>query len=253
MKANMNFGENLLRLDSTEFLRRPFNFSQWDIEASVWLMYNLFFSPKSVYSYQRTKHQSARDDPSFLVFLCCGLMCTSTACAIFFAPDWSHVITIIFWTILVDFVLVGVVLSTLFWFVANNYLREKSATYSVEWGYSFDIHCNSFFPVFVLLYVVQFFFFFLNSTGYVSLFLSNTLYIVALGYYHYITFLGYTSLKFLTNTHWLLTPYVFCVFLYILTVVVLPLCGIYWNATAIIFNFYFGKVGIVNAPSPSSI
>eukprot|EP01126_Amoeba_proteus_P000091 TRINITY_DN1003_c0_g1_i1.p2 TRINITY_DN1003_c0_g1~~TRINITY_DN1003_c0_g1_i1.p2 ORF type:complete len:100 (-),score=17.25 TRINITY_DN1003_c0_g1_i1:110-409(-) len=63
----------------------------------------------------------------------------------------------------------------------------------------------------------------------------------------------FLALKFLTNTHWLLTPYVFCVFLYILTVVVLPLCGIYWNATAIIFNFYFGKVGIVNAPSPSSI
>ncbi len=27
----------------------------------------------------------------------------------------------------------------------------------VEWLYAFDVHCNGFFPLYVLLYVVQFF------------------------------------------------------------------------------------------------
>ena len=29
--------------------------------------------------------------------------------------------------------------------------------FQVEWMYAFDIHCNSFFPLFLLLYVLQFF------------------------------------------------------------------------------------------------
>ncbi|KAL2936313.1 Protein unc-50-like protein [Bienertia sinuspersici] len=44
-------------------------------------------------------------------------------------------------------------------FLTNNYLREEAPNsyvveQRVEWLYAFDVHCNSFFPLFVLLYVI---------------------------------------------------------------------------------------------------
>ena len=66
----------------------------------------------------------------------------------------------------------------------------------MEWAYSFDIHCNSFIPVFVILYLLQFFFMpiLLNANfSILSTILGNTMYFVALVYYTYITFLGYNG------------------------------------------------------------
>ncbi len=72
---------------------------------------------------------------------------------------------------------------------------------SVEWLYAFDVHCNSFFPVFLALYVVQFFLSpLLLLKGFVPNLLSIVLYSAALSYYHYTTFLGFNALPFLERT-----------------------------------------------------
>jgi hypothetical protein len=64
----------------------------------------------------------------------------------------------------------------------------------VEWLYSFDIHCNAFFPLFLILYVLQYFLLpFLLTEGFLPTLVSNSLYCVAFCYYHYITFLGYSG------------------------------------------------------------
>jgi len=71
---------------------------------------------------------------------------------------------------------------------------------SVEWLYAFDIHLNSFFPLWVLLYVLQFFLLIpilAYPTSFVSTFFANTLYLIAGIDYYYITFLGYTGTPFL--------------------------------------------------------
>ena len=86
--------------------------------------------------------------------------------------------------------------------------------------YTFDVHCNSFFPMFVLLYgnitqfskqnlrkrrlclwlivsscvatVVHYFLSpFLITHGFIPLLLSNLLFMVGASYYHYLNFLGY--------------------------------------------------------------
>ncbi|TXG68974.1 hypothetical protein EZV62_003909 [Acer yangbiense] len=50
--------------------------------------------------------------------------------------------------------------------------------------YSFDImNCNSFFPMFVMLYA--------HGHGFIPLLLSNLLFMVAGSYYHYLNLLGY--------------------------------------------------------------
>lgn len=46
----------------------------------------------------------------------------------------------------------------------------------------------------------------LNPTNFFAVFVGNTLYLSALTYYTYITFLGYNALPFLHNTELLLLP-----------------------------------------------
>lgn len=81
--------------------------------------------------------------------------------------------------------------------IANKFMkfqRVLNTEQDVEWLYAFDIHCNGFFPVFVLLGPVQFFLSpLLLKDNFMALLIGNTLYAFALCYYHYITFLGYTG------------------------------------------------------------
>jgi UNC-50 family len=68
----------------------------------------------------------------------------------------------------VDFALVGLFIATSAWFLAKRFLKGRRTVgvssdvisgvggEELEFGYCFDVHCNAFFPVFVLLYVVQY-------------------------------------------------------------------------------------------------
>lgn len=76
---------------------------------------------------------------------------------------------------------------------------------SVEWMYAFDVHCNSYFLVYLTLYVgnfviqscghlriVQYICLpLVISEGFIAAILSNTIYLVAVTAYFYSTFLGY--------------------------------------------------------------
>lgn len=81
--------------------------------------------------------------------------------------------------------------------IANRFLARASVystDQSVEWQYAFDIHCNAFMPVIVLLYLIQMVFMkILIKDVWICSALGNTLYMVAIVYYCYITFLGYNG------------------------------------------------------------
>lgn len=114
--------------------------------------------------------------------------------------------------VFIDFILVGLLVSTICWcvlgaedcdeidsgrFFANNVLTTRN-TYTteahIEWAYSFDVHCNAFFPLFCILYVIQFFLQpILVRDNWICLFIGNTLYLVAIVEYAYVTFLGYNG------------------------------------------------------------
>ena len=79
----------------------------------------------------------------------------------------------------------------------------------LEFGYCFDVGIRAFFPVYVLLFVVQFLLMpLLERHNPVSGFFANTLHLVALSYWTVIIFLGYNSLHFLHHTELLLAPLV---------------------------------------------
>lgn len=108
----------------------------------------------------------------------------------------------------------------------------------VEWGFCFDVHLNAFFPPLILLHFFQFFFyngidietlncivltshFFLTDIisheWFISRLLGNTFWLVAVLYYMYITFLGYSSLHILNRLHLLLTPLPLVLLIYIVS------------------------------------
>merc|ERR1712194_199316 len=108
------------------------------------------------------------------------------------------------------FLLSGAVIATACWFISNKYLRVQSfhgVEQRMEWMCAFDIHCNSFFPLFLVLYVAHYFLLpLLVGPTLLAALLSNALYATAICYYAYITSLGYSTLPFLERTELFLYP-----------------------------------------------
>ncbi|KAA0203537.1 hypothetical protein HAZT_HAZT006737 [Hyalella azteca] len=180
------------------FLRRLFKFRQMDFEFAAWQMVYLFTAPRKVFrnSYYRkqTKSQFARDDPAFLVLLCIWL--GGLGFGFVLSLGLKDLFVFLLYTVFVDTLLAGAVVATILWFLVNQYLVKPTCQdQDVEWGYSFDVHLNAYFPPLLILHFVMLFFYnvLLYDDTLLSVLLGNTLWLLALGYYIYITFLGYSS------------------------------------------------------------
>lgn len=198
----------------SEYLRRMLHYAQMDIDYTFAQMLYLCIAPRKVYqltSYRKqTKNQWARDDPAFVVVLIFFLSVVAIAYGIAFEAGGTNFIHILVRFVFIHFLLFGVVVSSVSWFVANNYMRAQSfhgVEQKMEWMYAFDIHCNSFFPFFLVLYVLHYLLLplLLQSTWLAATF-SNLLYAVATCYYLYIMSLGYSMLPFLERTEVILYP-----------------------------------------------
>jgi len=232
-------------------IRRIGQMDQMDFEAAFdQLMALVSMEPKRAYisSYYRkqTKNQWARDDPGFLVIQI-GLVALGNLfyAIIFESPSlWGYTWSI-FYGLIIDWLLIGVIAASICSFVANKYLRQyhsHTVEQSVEWLYAFDVHANGFFVSFLVTYVLQGILMpLLLGHGFLSAFLSNTLYAAALLWYFYITYLGYTALPFLGQTQvFLWYPGVAIVALWVLSIV-LDLVGVPLNLTRIIMGFHYAS------------
>nr|XP_051698631.1 protein unc-50 homolog isoform X3 [Oryctolagus cuniculus] len=156
-----------------KYLRRLFRFRQMDFEFAAWQMLYLFTSPQRVYRNfhyrKQTKDQWARDDPAFLVLLSVWLCVSTIGFGFVLDMGFFETIKLLLWVVFIDCVGVGLLISTLMWFISNKYLvKRQSRDYDVEWGYAFDVHLNAFYPLLVILHFIQLFFInplpFLKST-----------------------------------------------------------------------------------------
>jgi UNC-50 family len=179
-------------------------------------------------------------DPAFVAIMVYFMSVASLGYTVAFHNSLLGFLKGMLYSVVVDFALVGLLASTLGWYLANNYLLIEHASahtteQTVEWLYAFDIHCNSFFPFFILLYVLQFFLLpLLMGGGLLPCILSNVLYAIAFTLYFYITFLGYDILPFLQHT---------TVFLYPIAAVAvgfLVMCLLRANLCTIVMRSYFG-------------
>ncbi|XP_054167010.1 protein unc-50 homolog [Oppia nitens] len=225
----------------SQYIYRLFRVGHMDFEFAVWQMIYLFISPKKVYrnfQYRKqTKNQFARDDPAFLVLLFVCFLISATGLSLVLRLHFLGFVKFLFWVVFVDCILVGAVVATLFWFITNKYMR-KSETEDIEWGYAFDVHLNAFFPPLVILHVFQLFFYnvLISQDYFIARFFGNTLWLIAVTYYCYITFLGYSCLAFVRHTQTILYPLVPLFLFYLVTII----SGV--NICRVIMDFYHYRV-----------
>lgn len=149
-----------------EYIRRAINYDHMDMEYTFWQMFYLCTGPNRVYNttklHKQTKNQWARDDPAFVVVLLAMVAVATLAYAIAFrvSSAWQ-LIRLLLSAMLIDFIGLGFVTATVGWWLSNKFLRVPPRAHNieqaVEWLYAFDVHCNSYFPLFLLLYPAQFF------------------------------------------------------------------------------------------------
>ncbi|KAF9584806.1 Protein unc-50 [Lunasporangiospora selenospora] len=224
------------------FLRRLFRFPHMDFQFALWQMAYLCITPRIVYRnihyHKQTKNQWARDDPAFMVILS-GILCVSAiAWGLVYGHGMMGILRMVLFMVFVDFLVVGVIVATLCWAIANRFLARTSVystDQSVEWQYAFDIHCNAFMPVIALLYIVQMVFMkVLLKEFWICALLGNTLYMTAIVYYCYITFLGYNALPFVRHPEMFLYPITIFVVLYVIALI------LGYNVSAKVLDMYFG-------------
>mmetsp|Transcript_30976 Transcript_30976/g.47480 ORF Transcript_30976/g.47480 Transcript_30976/m.47480 type:complete len:277 (+) Transcript_30976:74-904(+) len=232
-----------------QYLSRFTDVRQMDIQSALDQMKTLCsISPQSVYktAYYRkqTKNHWARDDPAFCALQVVFLLLSSIAYCVSFRVSsiWMGLAFMI-QSIFVHWLGSGLVMATVLREIANARLTvHQSSTHvrqGVEWLYAFDIHCNAFFPLFVMLYGFQFFLLpVVLGRSFVSLILANALYAFAFSWYFYITHLGYRALPFLSNTEVFLFPIAGILLLYLLNIIGYPF-GFGWNASRIMAHLYF--------------
>jgi hypothetical protein len=156
-----------------------------------------------------------------------------------FGETWLDQLRSFAYFFLLHFIVLGLVVSAISTLIADRYLRTKSSTHQVpqaiEWLYAFDVHCNAFFPLFLLTYVVQYFLLpVVYSDSLVACIVANTLHTAAVTYYCYVVSLGYNTLPFLERTEVFMIPSV------VLALVVLILTVSRTNLTVLFVEWTTG-------------
>lgn len=149
-------------LTPQQYLQRMTDLQQMDLQSAIDQMRTLLsLYPQPVYkmAYYRkqTKNHWARDDPAFAFLQVLMIVASSIAYALAFrVGSLSSIIGFVLKSVLINWLGVGVIVASLGRLVANQHLMmaERSSSHvkqNVEWLYAFDVHCNSFIPLFVIL------------------------------------------------------------------------------------------------------
>mmetsp|Transcript_5486 Transcript_5486/g.14880 ORF Transcript_5486/g.14880 Transcript_5486/m.14880 type:complete len:277 (-) Transcript_5486:218-1048(-) len=231
-----------------QYLSRLLDVRQMDIQSALDQMKSLLSTRpdvvyKTSYYRKRTKNHWARDDPAFVALQGIFLVIACIAYSVSFKAPILEGLSFLLYSVFFNWLGTGFLIASVGREIANRHLTtERSSNHirqSVEWLYAFDIHCNAFFPVFVLLYGVQFFMLpVVLGTGLGALIISNILYAVALSWYWYITHLGYRSLPFLSQTEVFLFPIAAIALIFVLDLVG-HFFDLGWNASRIMAHLYF--------------
>jgi hypothetical protein len=199
-----------------DYFGRMLRYSQMDFDYTFAQMVYLCLSPSKVYQLtqyrKRTKGTWSRDDPCFIVVQAFFLAMAGWGYGICFGETWWAQLRSFAYFFFLHFAVLGLVVSGLCLLVADRYLRKKSASVHsasqpMEYLYAFDVHCNAFFPLFLLTYVVQFLALpLLYSEGLVGTVLANLLHVFAVAYYCYVVSLGYNTLPFIDRAEIFMAP-----------------------------------------------
>ncbi|KIK55005.1 hypothetical protein GYMLUDRAFT_176255 [Collybiopsis luxurians FD-317 M1] len=224
--------------------RRLHRFNQMDFEQAIWQLGYLCLAPRrvyrNVYFHKQTKNTWARDDPAILVLIAACLFVSGIAWSVAYSFSVRRAFELAVVMIVRDYLLTGLVVATVLWFVSNRILvappsHSSPADSAVEWAYAFDVHTNAFFPFFLTLYVAQLLILpVVLKDNWICLFLGNTLYLAGFAQYTYGVYLGLNALPFLIRSELLLSP-----LLPLFTAYIISLLG--FNVAKHVLAVYFGS------------
>lgn len=149
-------------LTPQQYLQRMVDMQQMDLQSAIDQMRTLLsLYPQRVYkmAYYRkqTKNHWARDDPAFCFVQVIMIVAFSIAYGFAFrVSSLSAVLGFVAKSVLIHWLGFGVFVASVGRLIANQHLMtsERSPSHvkqDVEWLYAFDVHCNAFVPLFVLL------------------------------------------------------------------------------------------------------
>ncbi|KAI5961413.1 uncharacterized protein KGF55_004036 [Candida pseudojiufengensis] len=242
-KKASNFISRIEFKNLKTMIKRLFKPKTLDFETAIWEIFHLIINPRKMYRShyyyrQQQKHQVTqngglnttqsqisnnsqissviqtnetssytRDDPSFLILITLFLSISAIAWGLAYSPNIIDILKLILYMVIIDFYIMGIIISTITWIVTNKIfnLDSQISKYSInyiEWGFCFDIHCNSFLIIWCLLYLVQFILLPIIriKNSILGLIIGNTLYFGSIGYYFIVSFYGFNSLPFITST-----------------------------------------------------
>jgi UNC-50 family len=146
----------------SSFWHRWWDVRQMDLQSALDQMKTLLSTrPQTIYktAYYRkqTKNHWYRDDPAFCLVQITFLLLASMAYSIAFQASLLASLSFIFTSIVWNYVICGIIMASVLRELANRHLiqhhnaSQHVQRQQVEWLYAFDIHCNAFFPLFVVL------------------------------------------------------------------------------------------------------
>jgi hypothetical protein len=143
-----------------QYLQRLTDVRQMDLQSALDQMKTLLGTRpqvvyKTAYYRKQTKNHWARDDPAFAFLQAVFLILASIAYAVAFRIQIAGIVSFVVASLLWNWLGMGIIVASACREIANRHLVSHQSTSHVrqyvEWLYAFDIHCNSFFPLFVVL------------------------------------------------------------------------------------------------------
>lgn len=140
-----------LKFNVPVFFKRALKPPTLDLDKAIWEIFYLIFSPKKVYKslyyHKYTKNHYHRDDPSFIILISAFLIISAVAWGITYNLGFLGILKLILYMVLVDFYLVGMVVATVNWVLANKFLRKSSylnSLYPMNQGQGMSPNLNTF-------------------------------------------------------------------------------------------------------------
>ena len=225
------------------YTRRIFSLRQMSFDYAFYQMLSVCINPSKMYNLtnlsKEAKQHWHRDDPAFVMLIIAGLAICALGYTTAFADSFWGLIRLLVHFILIHFIGTGLIVSYINYQLAVKYLRYQNAygeekSQKLEFLYCWDLHCNSFFPLFMIIYVLQFFGIpFLTMDNFISALVSNLIHCFAFSYYHFITCKGFSALGFIQNAEIYLAPIILYVPLFILFI------ALRINPTTVMLNLFF--------------
>lgn len=167
------------------------------------------------------KNKYSRDDPGFLLLLIINLFISSIAFSIaFYHFNPFFILNIFFIQTFVMLFTFGLLIGLISKIIIDKFFiydEPNSKQQTIEFVYAFDVHCNSFVPMYFFCAIIPFIFLPIcnGSNYYLQVIFSNSLLCIGVLYYCYVTFMGYFSLPFVRKNKFvtlLMWPIIFTFF-----------------------------------------